>query len=390
MDRTNVSGVSRERVQVAFGPSTEREMLDLQEIGGFVGLEDIQEKVKSGERLGREDGIRLYNTNNLLALGYLANMVREKINGSNTYFVKNYYLNYSNICELDCKFCSFYRKEGQDGAFLMSLEDIFSTVESDKENITEMHMVGGLHNGLPYDYYLNLLRGIKKIDPRIHVKAFTAVEIDFFARLYGLTVERVLTDFKEAGLDAMPGGGAEIFSERVRAKMFADKIGADRWIGVIKTAHGLGIPSNATMLYGHMETIEERVDHLIRLREAQDETKGFFAFIPLAYHPHMDDSTQWATGVDNLKSIAVSRLMLDNFPHIKAYWISMGPKVAQISLGFGADDLDGTVRDERVFRMAGASTETSLTKRQLVKLIKDAGRIPIERDALYHTLENFA
>ena len=372
-----------------FGQPMGREKLELQDTDAFAGLEDIYEKVRTGERLGREDGIRLYETRNLLALGYMANLMRERINGSNTYFVKNYYLNYSNICELDCKFCSFYRKEGQEGAFLMTLEDIFKTVESDKENITEMHMVGGLHNGLPYDYYLNLLRGIKKIDPRIHIKAFTAVEIDFFARLYGLSVEKVLVDLKEAGLDAMPGGGAEIFSERVRAKMFADKIGAEQWISVIKTAHRLGIPSNATMLYGHMETIEERVDHLIRLREVQDETKGFFAFIPLAYHPHIEDSTQWATGVDNLKSIAVSRLMLDNFPHIKAYWISMGPKVAQISLGFGADDLDGTVRDERVFRMAGASTETALTERQLVKLIKDAGRIPIERDALYHTLESF-
>ncbi len=366
------------------------EMLELRDMDAFAGLEDIFEKVRTGERLTRDDGLRLYNTNNLLGLGYLANMVREKINGSNTYFVKNYYLNYTNICELDCKFCSFYRKEGQEGAFLMSLEEIFNTVASDKDNITEMHMVGGLHQGLSYDYYLDLLRGIKKIDPRIHIKAFTAVEIDFFARLYGFTVERVLLDFKAAGLDAMPGGGAEIFSERVRAKMFADKIGADEWISVIKTAHRLGIPSNATMLYGHMEKIEERVDHLIRLREVQDETMGFFAFIPLAYHPHVEDSTQWATGVDNLKSIAVSRLMLDNFPHIKAYWISMGPKVAQVSLGFGADDLDGTVRDERVFRMAGASTETSLTKRQLVKLIKDAGRIPIERDALYNTLESFA
>ncbi len=365
-------------------------MLDLQEIDAFTDLEDIRQKVESGERLSREDGVRLYKTNNLLALGYMANQVREKLNGSRTYFVKNYYLNYSNICELDCKFCSFYRKEGQEGAFLMSLDDIFKVVESDKENITEMHMVGGLHNGLPYDYYLNLLRGIKKIDSIIHIKAFTAVEIEFFARLYGLSVERVLLDLKEAGLDAMPGGGAEIFSDRVRAKMFADKIGADQWISVIKTAHRLGIPSNATMLYGHMETIEERVDHLIRLREVQDETKGFFAFIPLAYHPHIEDSTQWATGFDNLKSIAVSRLMLDNFPHIKAYWISMGPKVAQISLGFGADDLDGTVRDEHVFRMAGASTETSLTKRQLVKLIKDAGRIPIERDALYNTLESYS
>ncbi len=371
-------------------PQIEREIPIFEEAKAFAGLEDIYSKVKAGERLNREDGIRLYNTDNLLALGFLANMVRERINGANTYFVRNYYLNYTNICELDCKFCSFYRKEGQDGAFLMSLDHIFKTIESDKENITEMHIVGGLHDGLPYDYYLQMLRGIKKIDSRIHIKAFTAVEIDFFARLYGLTVEKVLLDFKEAGLDAMPGGGAEIFSDRVREKMFADKIGADEWVSVIKTAHRLGIPSNATMLYGHMEKIEERVDHLIRLREVQDETKGFFAFIPLAYHPHVEDSTQWATGVDNLKSIAVSRLMLDNFPHIKAYWISMGAKVAQISLGFGADDLDGTVRDERVFHMAGASTENALTKRQLVKLIKDAGRIPIERDALYNAIENFA
>ncbi len=356
----------------------------------FGDLDDVYRKVKAGERLSREDGIRLYNTDNLLVLGYLANMVREKINGPNTYFVKNYVLNYTNICELDCKFCSFYRKEGQDGAYMMELEHIFKTVEVERENITEMHIVGGLHNGLPYDYYIEMLRGIKKINPKIHIKAFTAVEIEFFARLYGKTVGKVLIEFKEAGLDAMPGGGAEIFSERVREKMFADKIGADEWLGVIKTAHRLGIPSNATMLYGHMEKVEERVDHLVRLRETQDETKGFFAFIPLAYHPHVEDSTQWATGVDNLKSIAVSRLMLDNFPHVKAYWISMGPKVAQISLGFGADDLDGTVRDERVFHMAGASTENALTKRQLIKLIKDAGRIPIERDALYNVIESFA
>jgi len=355
----------------------------------FSHLDDIYEKVKAGERLDRDDGIKLYNSDNLLAVGYLANMVREKINGLDAYFVKNYVLNYTNICELDCKFCSFYRKEGQEGAYLMSLDEIFSKIEVEKENITEMHIVGGLHNGLSYDYYIEMLRGIKKINPRIHIKAFTAVEIDFFARLYGLTVEKVLLDLKDAGLDAMPGGGAEIFSERVREKMFADKIGADEWIWVIRTAHRLGIPSNATMLYGHMEKVEERVDHLIRLREVQDETKGFFAFIPLAYHPHVEDSTQWATGVDNLKSIAVGRLMLDNFPHIKAYWISMGPKVAQISLGFGADDLDGTVRDERVFHMAGASTENALTKRQLVKLIKDAGRVPIERDALYNTIEIF-
>lgn len=353
-------------------------------------LAGIYHKVVNGERLAREEGIKLYETDNLLALGYIANCVRERVNGSNTYFVRNYYLNYTNICELDCKFCSFYRKEGQEGAFLMSLDHIFKIVEDDKDNITEMHMVGGLNPSLPYEYYIDLLRGIKKINPRIHIKAFTAVEIEFFARLYGKTIEKVLLELKDAGLDAMPGGGAEIFSERVRQKMFADKIGAEEWISVIRTAHLLGIPSNATMLYGHMETVEERVDHLIRLRELQDETHGFFAFIPLAYHPHMEDSTQWATGIDNLKSIAVSRLMLDNFPHIKAYWISMGPKVAQISLGFGADDLDGTVCDERVFHMAGASTENALTKRQLVKLIKDAGRIPIERDALYRTIETFA
>lgn len=356
----------------------------------FGDLIDIRHKVVQGERLDREEGIRLYQSDNLLALGYIANMVRERLNGFRTYFVRNYYLNYTNICELDCKFCSFYRKEGQDGAFLMSLDNILKIVSDDKDNITEMDMVGGLNPALPYDYYIELLRGIKKINSRIHIKAFTAVEIEFFARLYGKTVERILVELKEAGLDAMPGGGAEIFSERVRQKMFADKIGADEWISVIRTAHRIGIPSNATMLYGHMETIEERVDHLIRLRELQDETNGFFAFIPLAYHPHVEDSTQWATGIDNLKSIAVSRLMLDNFPHIKAYWISMGPKVAQITLGFGADDLDGTVRDERVFHMAGASTENALTKRQLVKLIKDAGRIPIERDALYRTIGTFA
>jgi len=211
----------------AVDPQAEKEIPFLDDPSAFAGLEDIYSKAKSGERLSREDGLRLYGTDNLLALGYLANMVRERLNGMNTYFVKNYVLNYTNICELDCKFCSFYRKEGQDGAYMMSLDDIFSKIESEKESITEMHIVGGLHNGLPYDYYIEMLRGIKKINPSIHIKAFTAVEIEFFARLYGKSIEQVLSEFKAAGLNAMPGGGAEIFSERVREKMFADKIGAD-------------------------------------------------------------------------------------------------------------------------------------------------------------------
>jgi len=354
------------------------------------GLYDIFEKVVEGERLSFEDGVRLYRTDDVLMLGYLANMVREKLNGNRTYFVKNHIINYSNICELDCKFCSFYRKEGQAGAYRFTLEQIFDKIRPLKDEIVEVHIVGSLDPKLPWEYYVDMMRGIKEINPRINIKAFTAVEIDYFARMFGKSYEEVLSELKEAGLDTMPGGGAEIFSERVRQRLFPDKIGADEWLEVHRTAHKIGIKTNATMLYGHMETIEERVVHLIKLRELQDETNGFLTFIPLPYHPKNNKfAGEWTTGLQNLKSFAVARLMLDNFPHIKCFWVSTGVKVAQISQCFGVDDLDGTVREERIYHMAGADTAQYLPKNQIIKLIKDAGRTPVERDAYYNVIAEY-
>lgn len=354
------------------------------------GLTDIFEKVLKGERLDFEDGVRLYRTNDVLSLGFLANIVRERLNGNKTYFVKNHIINYSNICELDCKFCSFYRKEGQDGAYRLTLDQIFDKIVPLKEEIVEVHIVGSLDPKLSWEYCIDLMRGIKKINPKINIKAFTAVEIDYFAKKFGKSYEEVLTDLKEAGLDTMPGGGAEIFSERVRKNLFPDKIGAKEWLEVHRTAHKLGIRTNATMLYGHMETVEERIEHLLKLRELQDETGGFLAFVPLPYHPKNNKySGDWTTGLQNLKSFAVARLMLDNFMHIKCYWISTGVKIAQVSQSFGVDDLDGTVREERIYHMAGANTGQYLSKNQLVKLIKDAGRIPVERDAYYNVITEY-
>ncbi len=354
------------------------------------GLIDILEKVLNGERLSFDDGVKLYKTNDILSLGFLANIVRERLNGNRTYFVKNHIINYSNICELDCKFCSFYRKEGQDGAYRFTLEQIFDKIKPLKDEIVEVHIVGSLDPKLPWDYYLDMMRGIKEINPNINIKAFTAVEIDYFARMFKKSYEEVLSELKEAGLDTMPGGGAEVFSERVRQRLFPDKIGAREWLEVHRTAHKLGIKTNATMLYGHMETIDERVQHLIMLRELQDETGGFLTFIPLPYHPKNNKfAGDWTTGLQNLKSFAVARLMLDNFPHIKCFWVSTGVKVAQVSQSFGVDDLDGTVREERIYHMAGADTAQYLSKNQLIKLIKDAGRTPVERDAYYNVIAEY-
>jgi aminodeoxyfutalosine synthase len=354
------------------------------------GLIDILEKVLEGRRLSFDDGVRLYKTDDILSLGFLANIVRERFNGNKTYFVKNHIINYSNICELDCKFCSFYRKEGQDGAYRFTLEQIFDKIRPLKDEIVEVHIVGALDPKLPWDYYLDMLRGIKEINPNINIKAFTAVEIDYFAKNFGKTYEEVLVELKNAGLDTIPGGGAEVFSERVRQRLFPDKIGANEWLEVHRIAHKLGIRTNATMLYGHMETIEERVIHLMKLRELQDETGGFLAFIPLPYHPKNNKyAGDWTTGLQNLKSFALARLMLDNFPHIKCFWVSTGVKVAQISQSFGVDDLDGTVREERIYHMAGADTSQYLSKNQLIKLIKDAGRVPVERDAYYNVIAEY-
>jgi len=350
-------------------------------------LESIYEKVVHQERLSAEDGLTLFRSNNLLGLGFLANLVRERINGNDAYYIYNQHINYTNICKNGCSFCAFSRKEGQDGAYVMSLDEVAEKVRSRlNEPITEVHIVGGLNERLPYTYYLKMLSTIKKIRPSMHIQAFTAVEISYLAGICGQSVEETLQELKEAGLGSLPGGGAEVFSPRVRQAVCPKKIPAKEWLEVMETAHHLGIRSNATMLYGHIETLEERVDHLLALREAQDEWRGFLAFIPLAFHPQNTrlGSLKKTSGFDDLKNIAIARLLLDNFDHIKPFWIMVTPKIAQIALSFGADDMDGTVIEERITHMAGGETAQGLPQSDLIRLIKEAGRCPRQRDTLYN------
>lgn len=353
------------------------------------GLGDIHDKVETGERLTYEDGLRLYNCNDILAVGYLANIVRNRLNGDSTFFIYNQHINYSNICTNLCKFCAFGKEKDADKAYEMSVDEVKEKVrERLDEPITEIHMVGGIHPDLPFEYYTEVLRGIKEVKPSVHIQAFTCVEIAHLATLAGKPVQDTLEILKEAGLGSIPGGGAEVFSPRIRELTCKDKLPGRDWLEIAKIAHRQGLNTNATMLYGHIETMEERLEHLQALREAQDETKGFLAFIPLAFHPQNTEMSSLArtTGLDDLKNIAVARLFLDNFPHIKAYWVMIGPKLAQIALSFGADDMDGTVKEEIITHMAGAETEQAIGSGTLVKLIKEAGRTPIERDTLYNVL----
>lgn len=354
------------------------------------GFGDILEKVEAGERLSCDDGVRLYNSHNILALGYMADMVRNRINGDDTYFIYNQHINYSNICTNLCKFCAFGKDKGHEQAYEMDLETVKQKVRDRlDEPITEIHMVGGIHPDLPFSYYTDLLKGIKEVRPEVHIQAFTCVEIAHLAGLAGKPVGETLEILKEAGLGSIPGGGAEVFAPRIRELTCEKKLPGKDWIEVAKTAHRHGLHTNATMLYGHIETMAERVEHLDALRLAQDETKGFLAFIPLAFHPKNTEMSNFSrtTGIDDLKNIAVSRLMLDNFPHIKAYWVMIGPKVAQIALSFGADDMDGTVKEEVITHMAGAETEQAIGSTTLVKLIREAGRKAIERDTLYKAIQ---
>ncbi len=356
------------------------------------GLGDILARVKAGDRLTREDGLRLYDSPDLLAVGYLANLVRERLNGDFAYFNYNQHINYSNICTNLCSFCAFGRDKNAEDAYQMTPEDVrFKVIERLDQPITEIHMVGGIHPDLEFDYYLDILRAIKSARPEVHIKAFTCVEIAHLATVAGKSIEETLKLLMEAGLGSLPGGGAEVFSPRIRKKTCDKKLSGEGWLEVAKTAHRLGLKSNATMLYGHIETAGEKIDHLAALREAQDETGGFQTFIPLAFHPAntgMADLSQ-STGVEDLKNIAVSRIFLDNFPHIKAYWIMLGPKLAQVALSFGADDIDGTVTEEKVTHMAGAETEQAMTQEELIRLIREAGRIPVQRDTLYRELARY-
>ena len=354
------------------------------------GLGEIADKLEAGSRLSFDDGVRLFECPDLLALGWLANREREKRHGARTYYNFNIRLEATNVCVASCLFCSFARlRPGDPGSYTMSLEQLWDKLRARAHQpLTEVHVVNGLHPDLPFDYYLEMLRGFKRIRPEIHLKCFTAVEIAFFADLYEPSDEQVLRELMDAGLDSLPGGGAEIFAERVRRKICHDKCGADRYLEIHRTAHRLGMRSNITMLYGHIETAGERIDHMLRVRALQEDTGSVQAFIPLAFHPDNNQMRKLPapTAADTLRVLAVARLMLDNVPHIKAFWIATGVEVAQVGLWFGVNDLDGTVQEEKIYHMAGARTPEALNTSDIRRLIRRAGREPVERDTLYNVV----
>jgi len=349
-------------------------------------LRPILEKVEARERLSYDDGVALYGTSDILALGYMANLVRERLHGDVTYFNVNRHINPTDVCVASCRLCAFGKRAKDPKAYTMSLEQVWHVAgEGWTEAVTEFHIVGGLHPELTLDWYCEMLRGLKERFPQVHLKAFTMVEIGYLAERGRISAQEVLERLRDAGMDSLPGGGAEIFCDRVRRIICDHKITGEEWLETARTAHRLGLHSNCTMLYGHIETDEDRVDHLLKLRALQDETQGFVTFIPLAFHP---DNTPLqhipkTTGFLDIKSIAVARLLLDNIAHIKAYWIMMTPRIAQIALRFGADDIDGTVVEEKIYHDAGATTSQSLRRGELLRLIRKAGREPVERDTLY-------
>ena len=353
-------------------------------------LKPIADKVLAGERLSFDDGVALFQTPDLLAVGWLANHVRERKHGKICYFNVNRHINPTNVCVAHCKLCAFGRSPDSPGAYTYALDEIYKrAAEGVAEGATEFHIVGGLHPDLPFEYYLDLIRGLKQRFPQVHLKAFTMVEVGYYARISKQSIRDTLLAMKLAGVDSLPGGGAEIFHPRVRKIICDHKVSGQMWLQIARTAHEVGLRSNATMLFGHIETLEERVDHLIQLRDLQDKTHGFVAFIPLEFHPDNTALSHVAkpTGMDDLKTIAVSRLMLDNFDHIKAYWIMLTPRIAQIALRFGANDLDGTVVEEKIYHDAGATTPEHLTRGELERLIGAAGCVPVERDTLYNAVD---
>ncbi|SLM30136.1 Radical SAM domain protein [Desulfamplus magnetovallimortis] len=352
-------------------------------------LEKLYEKVKKGTRLSKEDGLLLFETDDLVSVGIVADFVRRKKHGKKAFYVYNQHINYTNICKNRCLFCAYAVDKGDPASYSWNMEDIEKRLmDRIDEPVKELHIVGGLNPDQDFSYFTNLLKTVKKIRPKASIKAFTSVEIDYLSRLSGLSVSETVAILKDAGLDMMPGGGAEVLSDRVREKLFPKKMGAARWLAIMEEVHMAGLTSNATMLYGHIETIEERVEHLMALRELQDRTGGFSAFIPLAFHSkntklhHIPPTTAF----DDLKMVAVSRLMLDNFDHIKAYWVMIGEKLAQVALAYGADDLDGTIIEERITHTAGAKSAKGLTREEMEDMIKGAGFVPVERDSFYNNV----
>ncbi len=349
-------------------------------------LQDIYKKVVDGKRLSREDGLRLYESNDVLQIGRMADIMKERKSGDKTFYIVNRHINYSNICKNQCRFCAFSKEEGDEGSYAMTLDEVIEEARGVVEQgATEIHIVGGLHPKLGIDYYLEMLGRLHKRYPQVHLQAFTAVEIAHLGERAGLSVKDTLVALKQAGLGSMPGGGAEVFSSRVRKELCPDKLEGEGWLGVMREAHRLGLKSNATMLYGHMESAGERIDHMLELRGLQDETGGFMSFIPLAFHSDntpLEELPRTTAALD-LKTLAIGRLMLDNFPHIKAFWIMLGVKLAQVSLSFGVDDMDGTVLVERITHSAGADTPEELSVGEIIKLIEESGHRPVERDTLY-------
>lgn len=351
---------------------------------------DIYQKVLDGGRLTFEDGLRLYKSNEILELGHMANIVRERKNGDTAFYVVNVHLNYSNVCKNNCRFCAFSRQSADEqGAYEMTMEEILERAQLVRTmGASEIHIVGGAHPTWPFSRYVEMIGKLHEEFPNVHLQAFTAVEIAHIADMAKLSAHDTLKELKNAGLGSLPGGGAEVFSPRVRSLVCPEKLSGNEWLMVMREAHKLGLRSNATMLYGHVETDEERIDHMVRLRELQDETGGFMSFIPLAFHPTNTALNELAptTGLMDLKTLAIGRLMLDNFDHIKAFWIMLGIKLAQVSLWFGVDDIDGTVVEERITHAAGAETPQALTVAELERLIVEAGRVPRERNTLYNAV----
>jgi aminodeoxyfutalosine synthase len=361
-----------------------------------VSFSQLASKVQAGAPLSLADGVALYNHPNLLDLGLLANEVRERLHGDRTYFIRNLHINPTNVCVAACKLCAFSKRAADsDGAYVLDVGQAVGKLRARLEageHVSEVHIVGGLHDGLPLDYFTDLLAALKEVEPTLHIKGFSAVEIFFFHQTYGLSVEDVLRRLRAAGLDSLPGGGAEMFSQRVRRAICPNKCDADDWLSVHRIAHRLGMKSNCTMLFGTVETIEERVEHLLRLRELQDETGGFLAFIPLPFHPENNALAGRAapTATEILRTIAVARLLLANVPHIKAYWVSVGVDTAQTAQWFGADDFDGTVSEEKIYHQAGARSPEALPAAEIVHRIRAAGRVPVERDTFYGRLVEVA
>ncbi|WP_305041758.1 aminofutalosine synthase MqnE [Geoalkalibacter sp.] len=352
-------------------------------------FETLRAKLESGARVSDAEALALFESNDLLAIGELAALANRRRNGDRVYFNINRHINYTNLCVNRCTFCAFCKGEEDEGCYTLALNEILEKAgAAAAAGATEIHMVGGLHPELPFDFYLEMLAALRADCPQLHLKAFTAVEIDYFARITGQSVEQVIAELKQAGLGSMPGGGAEILGARVREKICPEKISGERWLEVTEKVHRAGLKTNATMLFGHVEEYADRVDHLARLRRLQDRTGGFQAFIPLAFQP---DNTRvpgakGVGGVDALKTLAISRIYLDNFRHIKAYWVMLGLKIAQVALAFGVNDLDGTVVEEKIGHDAGADSPQALSKEQLCALIRKAGRVPVERDTLYNEL----